>query len=113
MLTNKEKKIKQKLIDFEQRVIDKYEQGKIRGPIHLSGNNEDQLIKIFRKIHKNDWVFSNWRNHYHALLHNVSEKWLFDKILKGKSMSINSKTAMAITSLFPLPVAQEALATGW
>ena len=26
-----------------------YENGKIRAPINLSGNNEDQLIKIFKK----------------------------------------------------------------
>ena len=31
--------------------------------------NEIQLIKIFKYIDKNDWVFSSWRNHYHALLH--------------------------------------------
>ncbi len=91
MLTNKEKILKKKLIEFENKVIQKYEKGLIKGPIHLSGNNEDQLIKIFRKINKNDWVFSNWRNHYHALLHKIPEKWLFNKILKGKSMSISSK----------------------
>ncbi len=91
MLTLKEKIIKKNLIDFENEVIKKYEKGLIKGPIHLSGNNEDQLIKIFRKIEKNDWIFSNWRNHYHALLHGIPKDWLLNKILKGKSMSINSK----------------------
>lgn len=91
MLTKKEIKLKKKLIEFENKVITIYEKGKIRGPIHLSGNNENHLIKIFRKIKKNDWVFSNWRNHYHALLHNIPEKWLMKKILEGKSMSINSQ----------------------
>jgi len=91
MITIREINLKKKLINFENKVIESYEKGLIRGPIHLSGNNEDQLIKIFRKINKNDWIFSNWRNHYHALLHNIPENWLFKKILDGKSMSINSK----------------------
>lgn len=82
---------KQHLIDFEKRVKLVYEEGKIRGPVHLSGNNEDVLIKIFKNIDKADWVFSSWRNHYHALLHGIDEKELFSKILDGRSMSINSK----------------------
>ena len=31
------------------------------------------------------------RNHYHALLHGIDEHELFNKILDGRSMSINSK----------------------
>ena len=63
------------LIQFEEEIKDLYERGKIKSPIHLSGNNEDQLIKIFRKIKKNDWVISTWRSHYHALLHGITAKW--------------------------------------
>ena len=59
---------KKDLIAFEKKVQEAYEAGEIRAPVHLSGNNEEQLIKIFKKIKKNDWVFSTWRNHYHALL---------------------------------------------
>ena len=69
---------KKDLIDFEKRVQDVYESGKIKAPVHLSGNNEDQLIKIFKKIHKDDWVFSSWRNHYHALLHGFNPEKLFN-----------------------------------
>jgi len=58
---------KKDLIDFEKKVQKVYEAGEINAPVHLSGNNEDQLIGIFKKIDKDDWVFSNWRNHYHAL----------------------------------------------
>ena len=78
-------------LKLPSKIVDFYEKGLIKGPIHLSGNNEEQLIRIFKNINKNDWIFSNWRNHYHALLHGIPEKWLEDKILKGKSMSINSK----------------------
>ena len=66
-----------------------YEQKKIRGPIHLSGNNENNLIKIFKKIKKNDWVFSNWRNHYHALLKGLDSNYVKHQIVKGKSMNLN------------------------
>ena len=81
---------KQDLIEFEKRVQKAYEAGKIKAPVHLSGNNEDQLIEIFKKIDKDDWVFSNWRNHYHALLHGFDSEELFNLILEGRSMGINS-----------------------
>jgi|TARA_Y100001936_G_scaffold31661_1_gene29700 TPP-dependent pyruvate/acetoin dehydrogenase alpha subunit len=82
---------KKQLIEFEKKVKKVYEAGKIKAPVHLSGNNEDILIEIFKSIDKNDWVFSSWRNHYHALLHGIEEDVLFEKILNGRSMSINSK----------------------
>ena len=78
------------LQDFENEIKFIYEKGKIRAPVHLSGNNEKQLIKIFKKINNKDWIFSNWRNHYHALLHGIPKKWLKRKIIEGKSMSVNS-----------------------
>tara|TARA_Y100000741_G_scaffold211921_1_gene161428 strand:+ start:94 stop:681 length:588 start_codon:yes stop_codon:yes gene_type:complete len=80
-----------KLIEFELKVKKVYEKGLIKAPIHLSGNNEKKLIKIFKKIKKNDWVFSTWRNHYHALLHGIDEDWLFNQIVLGRSMGIISK----------------------
>ena len=78
------------LIDFENKVKDKYEKGEIKGPVHLAGNNEDELIEIFQYISKKDWVFSPWRNHYHALLHGVDPVALFDNIVDGFSMGTNS-----------------------
>ena len=67
------------LIKFELKIKKIYEEGKIKAPIHLSGGNENQLIKIFKKIKRNDWVISNWRSHYHALLHGIPEKLAFKK----------------------------------
>ena len=81
---------KKDLINFELDIKNLYEKTKIKAPIHLSGNNEEQLIKIFKKIKKNDWVFSSWRSHYHALLHGVKKKDIKNQILKGRSMSICS-----------------------
>ena len=43
---------KNDLISFEEDIKKIYEAGKIKAPIHLSGNNEEQLIKIFKKIKK-------------------------------------------------------------
>ena len=59
------------LIDFENLIVKHWEAGKIRGPIHLSNGNEEQLIEIFKRIKTSDWVFSTWRSHYHALLKEV------------------------------------------
>lgn len=81
---------KKQLIEFEKRIKKIYENGKIRAPIHLSGNNEDKLISIFKKIKTKDWVFSTWRNHYHALLKGIPQKWLEKEIINGRSMGINS-----------------------
>ena len=68
-----------------------YEDGKIKAPVHLSKGNERQLIEIFQYVHPEDWVFSSWRNHYHALLKGIDKKWLKKKILQGKSMGIINK----------------------
>ena len=92
------KNLKKKLINFELEVKKIYEKGKIKAPIHLSGGNEEQLIKIFKKIKKSDWVISNWRSHYHALLHGIPEKKVLREILKGKSMSLNFKEHKFIAS---------------
>jgi len=80
----------QDLIRFEDSVRDSYEEGLIRGPIHLAKNNEKELIEIFQYINKDDWVFAAWRNHYHALLHGIDPEKLFQSICEGKSMGTNN-----------------------
>ena len=80
------------LIDFEDKIIKIYNEGKIRAPIHLSKGNEKELIKIFSYISRNDWVFSSWRSHYHALLHGISPNKLEKIIIKGKSMGVITST---------------------
>jgi len=78
------------LISFENEVKKHYENGEIKSPIHLSKGNEDQVIKIFSYIAEDDWVFSSWRNHYHALLHGIDKQTLLTDIISGRSMSTNS-----------------------
>jgi len=81
---------KEDLITFEEDVKKYYEDAKIIAPVHLSKGNEKELIEIFQYVHPGDWVFSSWRNHYHALLHGVNSKHLLKDIIDGRSMCINS-----------------------
>ena len=79
------------LIQFERKMADHWESGRVRGPIHLSGGNEDELIEIFKYIKKTDWVFSTWRSHYHALLKGVPSEWIEQEILDGRSITLVNK----------------------
>lgn len=79
---------KDQLIAFEKRVADAFANKQIRGPVHLSGGNEDQLLEIFKDIHPEDWLITFYRNHYHALLHGIPEEKLFKAICDGHSMTL-------------------------
>lgn len=79
------------LKQFERKMADHWEAGKVHGPIHLSGGNEQQLIEIGKRIKNTDWVFSTWRSHYHALIKGVPSEWLEQEILEGRSITIVSK----------------------
>lgn len=76
------------LIGFEKKIVDHWESGRIKGPVHLSNGNEEQLIEIGKRIHENDWVFSTWRSHYHALVKGLPSEWLEEEILAGRSITI-------------------------
>ena len=76
------------LIDFEKDIADIFNRAQIRAPIHLHGNNENQLLKIFENINSEDWIFSSWRSHYHCLLKGVPPKQLKKDIIDGKSMTL-------------------------
>lgn len=88
---------KQDLIDFEKEVFDLFNEGKIKGAIHLSGAGEDELIEIFKKVKKEDWVFSGHRNHYHMLL-KAGRKFTMENIMRGESMHQYSKKYKVFTS---------------
>ena len=47
---------KEDLLLFEEEVKNSYEDSKIVAPVHLSKNNEEQLIEIFQYVHPEDWV---------------------------------------------------------
>lgn len=89
---------KDELIEFEKEVERQFIAGNIKGPIHLSGGNEDQLIEIFKDVKPDDWVFSTWRNHFHALLHGVPKDELMAEIMAGRNMNFSSKKHKFFTS---------------
>jgi pyruvate dehydrogenase E1 component alpha subunit len=78
----------EKLIRFEQSIVDIWEAGKIKGPVHLSNGNETPLIEIFKRIKETDWVFSTWRSHYHWVLKGLSADYATEIIKEGKSITM-------------------------
>lgn len=76
------------LIAFEARVAEAFNDKKILAPVHLSGNNEEFLIQIFKNVRRHDWIFSTYRSHYHALLHGIPPDDLMKEILAGHSMNL-------------------------
>jgi pyruvate dehydrogenase E1 component alpha subunit len=79
---------KEELIEFENRIAQQFNEGKIRSPVHLYYGNENELIKIFEEVKPQDWVFCSWRSHYQCLLKGVPEKEIEKKILDGLSISL-------------------------
>ena len=76
------------LINFEDEIAELFNNGKIRAPIHLYYGNEDSIIKFFRQVRKQDWVFCSWRSHYQCLLKGVPPNMLKKEILAGRSISL-------------------------
>ncbi len=89
---------KEYLINFEEEIKNLFLNRKIKGPIHLSVGSEDYLIKIFKKIKEQDWVFSTHRPHYHALLKGIPREKVKEEILAKRSMHISSKEYKFFTS---------------
>lgn len=81
-------KSKKQLINFENKIAKIFNNKKIKAPIHLYNGNEEMIIKVFKKVRKNDWVMCSWRSHYQCLLKGVPEKLLKKKIIEGKSISL-------------------------
>jgi pyruvate dehydrogenase E1 component alpha subunit len=78
----------EELIAFEDRIGELYFDNKLPFLFHLSGGNEKELIDIFKNIKEGDYVISNHRSHYHALLHGIPPEVVENRILNGRSMFI-------------------------
>ena len=76
------------LIEFEKKIGDLFNNKKIRAPIHLYQGNEKQIIKVFKNVKNEDWIFCTWRSHYQCLLKGVPEKELTKSIIKGNSIAL-------------------------
>ena len=58
---------KNDLINFEEKIAEKFNNAEIKAPVHLYYGNEDDIINIFQNIKIEDWVFCSWRSHYQCL----------------------------------------------
>ena len=81
---------KEELIEFENEIAECFNAAKIKAPIHLYHDNEEQIIEVFKKhnIGNEDWVLCSWRSHYQCLLKGVPRKELKEAILEGRSISL-------------------------
>lgn len=102
------------LINFESKIANHWEDGRLPFLIHLSGGNEDFLIDYFKKnVSEGDWVLSTHRNHYHALLSGVDPVKLENLILDGDSMFVFDKSRNFMTSSILSGLACVATGIGW
>jgi len=81
---------KDEMIAFEADIASEFNNGRIPHPVHLSGGNEDQLLKIFKEFQFGDFVFSTWRNHLHGLLAGIPPEEVKRQIMDGRSMTVCS-----------------------
>ena len=79
---------KEELVAFEDEIASTFNAGKIRAPVHLYSGNEEQMIRSFRNIRPQDWVFCSWRSHYQCLLKRVPRVLVRAEILAGRSISL-------------------------
>src|SRR5262245_41088852 len=101
------------IVAFENEIADLFRQGKIRAPIHLRSGCEEQLIEIFRRINKEDWVFSYWASHIQCLLKGVPAADLRQAILDGKSISLSFPEQKIYCSGIVGSLAGVAVGTAW
>jgi pyruvate dehydrogenase E1 component alpha subunit len=103
---------KMQLIEFEKQIEQLFLDKKILAPIHLSDNNEDQVLWIFKNLwNANDWLFTTWRSHYHVLCTGITEDWLKTEILRGASMFISHKSPNIVTSSIVGGIISQAVGT--
>ena len=95
------------LLEFEGKVAQMFEEGKINCPVHLCGGNENELINLFEVISPEDWVVATHRNHYHYLLKGGDEEKLWGELYgtengmckgKGRSMHLYDLSINFLTS---------------
>ena len=102
----------QDLIDFEDSIVDLYNNGKIKSPIHLRGGNEQILIDIFNRenIDDNCWLACNWASHLECLCKGVSRKELTEAILQNRSITLCFSRYKILSSAIVASIAS--IATG-
>jgi pyruvate dehydrogenase E1 component alpha subunit len=97
----------EELISFEDRVIEAFNSGQIKAPVHLYSGNEKEMIEIFKSINDEDYVFCTWRSHYQCLLKGVPQDLLLEDIKAGKSITLcypdyNIYSSAIVTGSIPI-----------
>jgi len=77
------------LKEFEIEIAKIFETGVIKAPVFLRDGNEAHLINIFKDVKENDYVFSTWASHLHALLKGIPKEKLKQDILEGRSITLH------------------------
>ena len=79
------------LKEFEAEIAELYEEGKIKAPVHLRDGNEEQLVDLFSELEigEDDYVYSTWASHLHALLKGVPQDRMRQDILEGRSITLH------------------------
>ena len=101
------------LAEFEADIADTFNRGEIRAPIHLAGGNETELIKIFKRVRRQDWVCCTWRAHYHCLLKGVPADKLKAAIVDGRSIALCFPEYRIISSAMVAGIAPIAVGLAW
>lgn len=68
------------LIEAEDEIARRFDAGEFPVPVHLSGGNERELLKIFELIREEDYIFASHRNHYAYLLKGGSLQEIIDEL---------------------------------
>lgn len=98
---------------FEEDIAAEFNAGRIRAPVHLSWNNEQQLLDIFRDVGPTDWICSTWRSHYHALLRGVPPAEVKAAIMAGRSITLTFPKHRVISSAIVGGIIPIALGLAW
>jgi len=90
----------EELVEFENEMADCFNDAQIKAPVHLYDDNEEEIIKVFKKhdIGPDDWVMCSWRSHYQCLLKGVPKDVLKEAILQGRSISLCFKDYKVLCS---------------
>lgn len=108
-----EEQIKADIIEFENEIGRRFDNGEIRAPIHLADGNEDALIQVFRKVQPNDYVCCSWRSHNECLLKGVPFDELRAAILEGRSIGLCFPEHKVISSAIVGGIVPIAMGLAW
>ncbi len=101
------------LKEFENDIEALFAAGEIKAPVHLAGGNEKELIEIFKSIHRNDWVLTAWRSHYHCLLRGVPPVEVKDAIIAGHSIALTFPDYRILSSALVGGICPIAVGLAW